>query len=130
MKKKERQWSMTHRCVSVSLLSIRVTLFVRLCNSCNFNFLCGFLSRRPDTCPTWSILCVSAELFSLWPTCAKRGELSFALPHNIQYVLLPNVSHCLSTYVNVSIQTLSWLHLGSSPPTVLKCYKQSHSNQT
>uniref|UniRef100_A0A672Z789 Lipid scramblase CLPTM1L n=1 Tax=Sphaeramia orbicularis TaxID=375764 RepID=A0A672Z789_9TELE len=39
---------------------------------CNLN---DFLFRLPDTCPTWSILCVSVELFSHWPIYARRGEI-------------------------------------------------------
>lgn len=43
----------------------------------------AFLCRHPDTCPTWSILCVSVELFSHWPTFAKRGDRLFVASQHI-----------------------------------------------
>lgn len=72
MKRRERQWSTTHRYQSVCFMA---PLIFSLGLSFIFTFSSlAFPSRRPDTCPTWCIPCASVEQFSLWPTYAKRGE--------------------------------------------------------
>lgn len=72
MKRRERQWSTTHRYQSVCFMA---PLIFSLGLSFIFTFSSlSFPSRRPDTCPTWCIPCASVEPFSLWPTYAKRGE--------------------------------------------------------
>lgn len=73
MRRRGRQWSMMHRYLFGSLLPLTTYSFFLFPPQLFLTFS-GLVSRPPDICPTWFILCASVGLSSPWAIYVKRGE--------------------------------------------------------